>query len=128
NAWLLYRRYCTQLRVPEKKIMSLLTIRVNTAEALLKSSPLSPVSAHRGRPSLQSIDKNNPPSQPTVAPNPAPTTSVRFDKYDHWPVAVEKGRCRNPGCMGYSRISCSKCKLCRCLNKYNNLFKAYHHH
>ena len=36
NSWLLYRRHCFQLRLPNKKIFSLLQFRVEVAEALLK--------------------------------------------------------------------------------------------
>jgi len=59
NAWLLYRRHCSQINVPKKRMMSLLTFRVNAAEALLKSAPPAPP-AKRGRPSSKSLsDENN---------------------------------------------------------------------
>jgi len=126
NAWLLYRRHCSQINVPKKRMMSLLTFRVNAAEALLKSAPPAPP-AKRGRPSSKSLsDENNSSTLQRAAPNPVPSTSVRFDKYDHWLVQIEKGRCRNSGCTGYTRISCSKCELRLCLNEKNNCFKDYH--
>jgi hypothetical protein len=126
NAWLLYRRHCSQIKIPKKKMMSLLTFRINIVESLLKSAPPSPP-VKRGRPSLKLLpNENNSPTPQRATPNPIPPTSIRFDKYDHWPVQIEKGRCRNSGCTGYTRISCSKCELRLCLNEKNNCFKDYH--
>jgi hypothetical protein len=114
------------MKVSKKTVMSLLTFRVNVAGALLKSAP-PPPSAKRGRPSLKSLpDENNSSTPQRAVPNPVPPASVRFDKYDHWPVQLEKGRCRNSGCTGYTRILCSKYELCLCLNEKNNSFKDYH--
>ena len=126
NAWLLYRRHCFQVKVPKNKIMPLLTFRINVAETLLKSAPPAPP-VKRGRPSSKSLsDENNSSTPQRAVPIPVPPTNVRFDKYDHWPVQIEKGRCRNSGCTGYTRISCSKCELRLCLNEKNNCFKDYH--
>ncbi|CAF3853099.1 unnamed protein product [Rotaria sp. Silwood1] len=127
NAWLLYRRHCSQQKIPKKNIMSLLTFRVNVAEALLQSNPSPPPTVKRGRPSLQSItsDQTSPKSS-RATPNPPPSKNIRMDKFDHWPIHIEKGRCRNPGCTGQTRISCSKCKLRLCLNDKNNCFIEYH--
>ena len=126
NAWLLYRRHCSQINIPKKSMMSLLTFRLNVAEALLKSIPLPP-SVKPGRPSLKlSLVKNSASTSPRAAPSPLPPKTVRFDKYDHWPEQIDKGRCRNAGCNGYTRISCSKCNVRLCLNDKNNCFKDYH--
>ncbi|CAF4509013.1 unnamed protein product, partial [Didymodactylos carnosus] len=59
NAWLLYRRHCSQFKIPKKDIMSLLSFRISVAEDLLKSNPQPLSSQKRGRPSLHSIDKEN---------------------------------------------------------------------
>ena len=37
NGWLLYRRDCSQFRLPKNEILSLLQFRVEIAEALMKS-------------------------------------------------------------------------------------------
>lgn len=127
NAWLLYRRHCLQFRVAKKNVSSLLTFRIAVAESLLKSCPPPPPPVARGRPSLDS--KNvvvSPVASTRTAPNPLPPISVRLDKYDHWPVTTAKGRCRNVGCIGQTRISCSKCEVRLCLNDKNNCFKEYH--
>lgn len=126
NAWLLYRRHCAQINTPKKQIMSLLTFRINIAEALLKSSPPSPPAPSRGRPRLDTPTSNsNSTTTPRATPNSMPSRAVRFDKYDHWLTSTEKGRCRNPECTGYIRISCSKCLIRLCLNERNNCFKNY---
>lgn len=127
NAWLLYRRHCSQFKMKKKDVMSLLSFRVNVAGSLLRSSPPPPLPAKRGRPSLDSINKENiAPTSSRPAPSPAPSSNTRFDKYDHWPIHVEKGRCRNPSCTGYTRVSCSKCKVRLCMNDKNNCFRSYH--
>ena len=57
--------------------MSLLTFRVNVAEALLQSSPSAPTTIKRGRPSLQCIISDQIPSiSPRATPNPPPPKSI----------------------------------------------------
>ncbi|CAF3396410.1 unnamed protein product [Rotaria sp. Silwood2] len=127
NGWLLYRCHCFQLNIQKKNIMSLLAFRIKIADALLKSVPATPP-VKRGRPSLDSIsNENNPMITTRVVPSSVPTTSVRLDKFDHWSVHKSKGRCRNPGCSGYTRISCSKCLQRLCLTDNSNCFIDYHH-
>ncbi|CAF1130955.1 unnamed protein product [Rotaria magnacalcarata] len=127
NAWLLYRRHCSQNQIHTKDVLSLLTFRIDVAKSLLQSSP-PPPPVQRGRPSLQNIsDQNNTTIDVRAAPVPVPPTSTRIDKFDHWPVSTTKGRCRNGRCLGYSRISCTKCKARLCLNEKKNCFKDYHH-
>ncbi|CAF4351936.1 unnamed protein product, partial [Rotaria magnacalcarata] len=83
----------------------------------------------RGRPSLESrakLNENQSTNTLRTAPTPIPPSSTRFDKFDHWPITTSKGRCRNHGCIGYTRVSCSKCDQRLCLNEKNNCFKDYH--
>ena len=127
KAWLLYRRHCSQHQVQKKNILSLLTFRIDVAKALLKSSP-SPSPARRGRPSLDDVsNKNHATTAIRAMPVPTPPASTRIDKFDHWPNSTTKGRCRNSGCLGYKKISCTKCQLRLCLNDKKNCFKDYHH-
>ncbi|CAF1551908.1 unnamed protein product [Rotaria sordida] len=106
--------------------MSLLTFRINIATVLLKSSPPPPI-IKCGRPSLESkLNENNSTTISRATPTSAPPSSTRFDKYDHWPTITSKGHCRNNACNGYTRISCSKCKIRLCLNEQNNCFSNYH--
>ena len=118
NAWLLYRRHCAQLSIPKKDILSLLSFRIKVAQTLLKSTLPPPPSVRPGRPSLDSINKENlAPNPPRTTPYPAPSKNIRFDKFDHWPIHVDKGLCRNAGCTGYSTVSCTKCRMRLCLNE-----------
>ncbi|CAF3757542.1 unnamed protein product [Rotaria socialis] len=98
NAWLLYRRHCSQLKLPQKNVMFLLSFRINVASILLKSSPPSPPIIKRGRPSLESrakLNENQSTNTLRTAPTPIPHSSTRFDKFDHWPITTSKGRCRD---------------------------------
>ncbi|CAF4636240.1 unnamed protein product [Rotaria socialis] len=82
NAWLLYRRHCSQNQIHKKDVLSLLTFRIDVAKSLLQSSP-PPPPVQRGRPSLQNIsDRNNTTIDARAAPVPVPPTSTRIDK-DH---------------------------------------------
>jgi hypothetical protein len=79
NGWLLYRRHCSQLRLPKNEIHSLLQFWVEVAEALLK-----PIVRLRSK-------QNSPSKNPWAA-------SVRFDGLHHWPMSTTKGRCHYSGC------------------------------
>ena len=127
NAWLLYRRHCSQLSVPKRDTMSLLLFRINVAQALLQATPPPPLPRGRGRPSSDSVNKEiSLQKLPRATPKQVPPKNIRFDKYDHWPICEEKGRCRRPGCPGYTTVSCSKCKIRLCFNDRRNCFKSYH--
>ncbi|CAF4676307.1 unnamed protein product, partial [Rotaria magnacalcarata] len=80
NAWLLYRRHCSQLKLSKKNVMSLLSFRINVASVLLKSSPLPPPIIKRGRPSLESrakLNENQSTNTLRTAPTPIPPSSTR---------------------------------------------------
>ncbi|CAF4434747.1 unnamed protein product [Rotaria magnacalcarata] len=113
----------------EKKHDLIARVVVPTPLVLLKSSPPPPPIIKRGRPSLESrakLNENQSTNTLRTAPTPIPPSSTRFDKFDHWPITTSKGRCRNHGCIGYTRVSCSKCDQRLCLNEKNNCFKDYH--
>ncbi|CAF4471541.1 unnamed protein product [Rotaria socialis] len=103
---------------------------IDIATVLLKMSPPLPPPIKRGRSSLQLLQVKSNEKNSTItartASSPAPSSSVRFDKFDHWPTPTSKGRCRIRGCTGYTRISCSKCELRLCLNNKNNCYTDYH--
>lgn len=126
NGWLLYRRHGAQLNYPRREIMSLLEFRIEIANTLLKPAiPIPPV--RRGRPSHdQSSNADVVLKTKRAAPIPRPPAIDRSDCYNHWPMMTSKGRCRLPGCRGYSSVCCSKCRQRLCLNERNNCFKAYH--
>ncbi|CAM4811566.1 unnamed protein product [Rotaria magnacalcarata] len=103
NDWLLYQRHCSQFNTQKRDTISLLSFRISVAEAMLKSaSPSS--STKRGRPSLDSTSNEiNQTTTSGTVPNSIPPLSVRLDKFDHWPIHTSKGRCRNFGCIGYTK-------------------------
>ena len=56
NSWLLYRRHLTQIQ--EKKYMSLLNFRAQSADSLIKvSKPADLTSRKRGKPSLEDAEE-----------------------------------------------------------------------
>ncbi|CAF1264246.1 unnamed protein product [Didymodactylos carnosus] len=126
NGGLLYRRQCSQLRLPKNEIRSLLEFRIDVAEALLKTSiPTQP--KQRGRPSLRiRSQEENSTEKPRRSSIRLPPIVVQHDGVNHWPATTGKGRCRFPGCSGKSTILCSKCKVRLCLNTRNNCFIAFH--
>jgi hypothetical protein len=98
NGWLLYRRHCSQLRLPKNEIRSLLQFRVEVAEALLK--PIVPQRPpQRGRPTIRLRSTENSSSRnPRATSVRPPPASTRLDGFNHWPMSRTKGRCRYPGC------------------------------
>ena len=54
NAWLIYRRFCSQLHIPIKKQIPLLTFISRLAEALFKSNKPMYVKRPVGRPTKRS--------------------------------------------------------------------------
>lgn len=125
NGWLLYRRHCSQLRVPKTEIRSLLEFRVDVADALLKSTVATPTK-RRGRPVTQQLLKRDRAGPTRVLPARMPLAAVRLDDSNHWPIVTSKGRCRNPGCDSHTTIFCSKCQIRLCLSAKQNCFVAFH--
>jgi hypothetical protein len=97
DGWLLYRRHCSQIRLPKNEIRSLLLLRVEVAEALLK--PIVPQRATQlGRPTVHLQSKQvNPSTHHRATSIRPPPASTRFDEFNHWPMSTTEGRCRYPG-------------------------------
>lgn len=56
-----------------------------------------------------------------------PNKDIRLDRIDHWPVDSQKrGRCKMPGCNGYTWQECKKYKTSLCVGKEKICFKKYH--
>ncbi|XP_028399194.1 piggyBac transposable element-derived protein 3-like isoform X1 [Dendronephthya gigantea] len=54
--------------------------------------------------------------------------SVRFDKYDHWPILMDipnAQRCKMDGCKKKTMFMCSKCNVYLCVTK-NTCFLNFH--
>lgn len=120
NAWLLHRRDVAALE--EKKVKPKV-FRMDVAKALIY-----PVRETRGRPSKGNED-NVPPTKVIKQPKvPRPVEDMRYDMIDHFPVLMEKGRCRLcPN--GQTSITCGKCKVRLCIvtgQNARNCFSAFH--
>lgn len=113
------------LGILKKNQIKLLDFQSDLADVLTKAGkPV--VHKKRGRPSLENEPEEVNRKQTRKPIVPDPVVDVRKDKLDHFPLfQEEQGRCRN--CKkGFSRITCSKCKVRLCLTKANNCFTAYH--
>ena len=117
NAWLLYRKDTRLLGNGKSK--PLCVFRSEIAFSL----PRAGRQCRRGRPSTEEA--------PTAAKKikravvPRPTTDVRYDNIDHWPLHADKGRCRLCP-KGWSRMKCSKCQVMLCWTNERNCFFDFH--
>ncbi|KAL2091503.1 hypothetical protein ACEWY4_013766 [Coilia grayii] len=119
NGWLLYRRDAKSLGVEKHK--KLKAFRLEVADALIHSGK------KKGRPSKGREDDM--PTRCIQRPTtPRPVDDVRYDQLDHFPVFIDKGRCRL--CSdGQTTISCQKCgvRLCIVTGKSpRNCFQKFH--
>lgn len=142
NAWLLYKRDCTALKIPKKKVLNRRLFQAQLASSLILIN-----AARRGQPSsasgspLTSIRVT--PQRPVTAQrrlslgngSPSngvpgkrackPPTDVRRDMVAHFPGKTTRGRCRH--CVkGYSNTLCRKCNLRLCFSEERNCFWDYH--
>ena len=122
NAWLLYRRYCTQLKVAKKQQLSLLKFTIAIASGLVNCRRIQ---KSVGRPSKRKSDDIVIP-QPRKQPVAMPVADARYDNTSHWPEFREmKRKCRL--CKtDQSRVYCMKCDLCLCMNNDRNCFLIFH--
>lgn len=120
NSWLMYRRYCEQLKI--HKYDPLIIFKNDVAHALLFSG--KDKVKKRGRPTSNTKFS---PSQKKYKISPRPNNDIRFDSYDHWPESIkDKKRCKL--CINsYSTTKCTKCQVTLCYNGKKNCFKDYHH-
>ncbi|KAK1882233.1 PiggyBac transposable element-derived protein 2 [Dissostichus eleginoides] len=117
NAWLLYRRDCKDCGIPKKEVYSLLKFKAEVASCLCNERK---VLKKRGRPS-HNVDRDLAEKKRRGSASSVPSTPVRQDHTDHWPVWVEKkGRCQYPGCTGIVKVQCSKCVTYLCFTADKN--------
>ncbi len=116
NSWLLYRRHMEQNG--KTKYMPLKDFRCSIAQALTKAGKIS--RKKRGRPSLEDDYPKHKRQQVL------PVADIRYDQIRHWPTHLEnKQRCKYCP-TGYTRISCSKCKIGLCLKRNDNCITKYY--
>lgn len=120
NSWVLYKQ---SNEGKELKTLSLADFRTDLADSLCKYGPSG---AHkRGRPSkLETLLVTKKRRCPK---HYVPSKVVRTDGRDHYEQRCnKKTRCKLPGCKGFSRIQCSKCKVALCHTKERNCFLTFH--
>lgn len=120
NAWLLYRRHCSQRG--DETHMTLLEFRTAVANSLIKYG--KHILHSRGRPTKASL--STPVKKPKTVTT-TPTLDVRFDDKSHWPEVTFRQRCRQCNHRNhFTYFKCSKCNIPLCLTRERNCFLAYH--
>lgn len=120
NAWLLYRRHCTQ---KGQKYKTLVVFRSEIGRALTSSSAINP--RRRGRPSNESQEEPTTSSRHR-ARQVRPVDDVRFGGWGHFPEYVENPlRCKH--CVkGIIQVKCQRCQVHLCFTPTRNCFKDFH--
>ena len=92
NAWLLYRRHCSQLKIAAKSQMSLLTFISKISDASIKASKPSLARESAGRPPKYRCDEREDvtPKRGRAPKTVIPDADSRYDELCHWPEYQEK--------------------------------------
>ena len=126
NAWLLYRRYCNQLGILEKKQMPLLTFVSKISDALIKAGKERSSKNPVGRPPKRKAVEIETPKRGRAPVTCLPSPESRYDHIGHLPeYKAKKNKCRLCK-IGYSRVYCQKCGICLCFNSNKNCFASFH--
>lgn len=105
--------------------MSLADYRSELAETLCNYRKTA--ENKRGRPSTSHIERELEAKKHRGPMKPVPPRDVRTDGVDHQERrCANKNRCKLPGCKGFSRTECAKCKVALCHTKDRNCFAAFH--
>ena len=107
--------------------MMLQEFKLKIAKCLLMKGK-KPSSKKRGWPSagesvLFQFDKKQKSSPATKA---IPSAEVGTDGFNHFPIVVSHGRCKNPGCKTAPVYFCQECKVHLCITKDKNCFLHFH--
>ena len=91
NAWLIYRRYCSQKEIPKNKQLSLLKFVYQIASPLIGAGTVvNQVGCPTKDRSLELDVVRRSPSKPE------PIVNIRFDNVSHWPeFRADKRKCRS---------------------------------
>jgi hypothetical protein len=110
NAWLFYKRHCTQL---QSSPIPLQEFQAQLARSLILN--------RAGRPSV-----NAPTAPKRSCPIPSTSSDIRKDGVGHFPKFQEKrGRCAHCH-VQQSFVHCVKCDVILCIVKDRNCFYNYH--
>ncbi|KAK0044836.1 PiggyBac transposable element-derived protein 2 [Biomphalaria pfeifferi] len=81
NSWILYRRHCSQLSVPNKDVLDLLGFVTRISQCLIViNKPAPPLQRKRERPSIKATDdKEEQAPQQKRTVNSSPLTEIQLD-------------------------------------------------
>ena len=121
NAWLLYRRYITQLSIQ----LTLVQFTTKVADGLMFCR--KPIDRPVGRPSKRkSLDDAPAYSCGRSVQTATPNKCIRTDKTGHWPVYRDKKNKCQFCKKGIIRTSCIKCEVYLCFTSDRNCFYEFH--
>ena len=141
QGWILYKRDCEALQIPERNRLDLLDFTNSIGEALLKCDTVVPSDVRkRGRPRMdqevQEPEVQDPGVQVTTPKKRLyrrihVPDEVRYDCLNHWPQILsntedEVTRKRCVVCSKKSRTYCTKCEVSLCIKRNENCFIKYH--
>lgn len=122
NSWVLYKKANIKTGV---KSLSLGDYRSELAEALCNYKINA--ESKRGRPSSNSVEKALEAKRRRGPMKTVPPKDVRTDGIGHNEQrCASKNRCKLPGCNGFSRTECAKCRVALCHTFTRNCFKSFH--
>ena len=86
NAWLLYRRFCSQMNVPAKKQLPLLDFVAKLSEGLINTEKLGRSKQIVGRPNKRSSELRleQQPKKGRAPKTLLPAVDSRYDQLGHW--------------------------------------------
>lgn len=117
NSWVLYKKHHPN--------MTLGDYRSDLADTLCNYKKNT--EPKRGRPSSSNIHREIEAKRHRGPMKPVPPTDVRTDGLGHNEKrCTSKNRCKLPGCKGFSRTECTKCKVALCHTKNRNCFAVFH--
>ena len=127
NAWLHYRRHCSELKVLKSKQMDLLEFTSNVSSSLMTLNKTLQKSK-KGRPSLSAILSPKPyENKKRKLQNGSVHINIQKDQIGHFPEMVKsQSRQRCKECSTLCQTKCLKCCFYLCLRPERNCFLKFH--
>lgn len=117
NSWVLYKKNNPHITLGD--------FRSELAETLCFYKKYD--ANKRGRPSSNTLEREVEAKKHRGPTKPIPPKDIRTDGLGHDEKrCLSKNRCKLPGCSGFSRTECVKCKVALCHNKNRNCFAQFH--
>ena len=126
NCWLLYRRDCQSLEIPQKNVMMLQEFKLEITECLLMEGKNPAAKKEAGHQLENLFCFNSIKNKSSPATKAFPSAEVRTDGFNHFLIVVSRGHCKNLGCKAAPVYFCQKCKVHLCITKDKNCFLYFH--